>query len=562
MSGGIRRTTLVSTAFALVIGLAIGLNLGARPSGCAANSCRPTAVVPTSPALTSTLYHSKPTTPHATVAPPKKRPLDSPVVDTGAAKEDTCEAKTRKLYMDYAAYAAEGEKLRQTHGPLKIAAFSRLWVPPLHGTGGMQYHALHLYSQLAAQGHTVHVFVTGGPHMSRILHYAVDPKTLQLKTCDEATAQLTIRQIPSDANGEYSVSWFANALRAFTELNSTVGGFHVAHSESWAGVPNVYQMGLPMAVTWHGSMLDWFRNEINLIVHNFRMKGHMTSDHTAVRMKDLGSSVSYEAFMLLAVPHHIVISDSAADDLTELNLVDPSSVHLIYNGVNPSNFRPNPSARTSFLSELGITDSPFVVGCGGRLEKIKGHAQLSRAMDRVLSQHRDVVLLVAGHGGESEKYERLKSKGLRVHLLGMMKQERLAAFYQSLDAFVDPFYQHHGLNTVMIEAVLSGVPLIATRLASAKTTVPCDDFGRTFALGDANDLADQIEYLKAHPEERARISKNVRERAINLFTSTTMALRYERLLYDISMNPKPLVPMTGEVVCKRTYPAMCFRRPQ
>jgi glycosyltransferase involved in cell wall biosynthesis len=467
------------------------------------------------------------------------------------------------MFMDYDSYSRRGSQLRAKHGPLRIIAYSRLWVPPLHGTGGMQYHALHLYSQLAAEGHTVHVLVTGGPSGHRTLSFDVDSKLELTDAKIPSKARLTVHQVPSEKNGEYSEQWFEGLLAKTKVLNDTVGGFHVAHSESWAGVPNAYQVGLPMAVTWHGSMLDWFRNEMNLIVHNFRLKGKMPGDHIANRMKSLGGSVAYEAYMLLTVPHHIVISDSAADDLKQLNLVEEDRVHLIYNGVNPSNFKPNPAARQPFLAKHGVknADGAFIVGCGGRLTDIKGHLQLSKAMAKVLAKHADVVLLVAGSGSEAGKYEALKRQGLRVEMLGMLRQQELATFYQSIDCFVDPFYQHHGLNTVMIEATLSGVPLLATNLASAKTTVPCNAFGRTFGLGMVDELAAQVEYLHEHPEERKAIGRNVRERSERLFTSQGMAGRYEAVLYDAYLKPMPMVPITGKVVCRHTYPAMCYREP-
>jgi glycosyltransferase involved in cell wall biosynthesis len=309
-------------------------------------------------------------------------------------------------------------------------------------------------------------------------------------------------------------------------------------------------------------MLDWFRNEMNLIVHNYRMKGTMTKGQQAQRMKDLGVSVAYETYALLTVPHHIVISDSAYDDLVAINLVEPDRVHMIYNGVNEGNFRPNPTARKEFLSKHSVPANAFVVGCGGRLEGIKGHHQMSKAMDVILRRHKNVVLLVAGTGGEASRYEALKAQGLAVHLLGMMTQTDLAAFYQSLDVFVDPFYQHHGLNTVMIEATLCGVPLVATRLASAATTVPNNAFGRSFGLGLIPELVHAIESLMLNPAERSRIGRNVRERAIRLFTSTVMANSYETLLYHMYLHPVPLHKVTGPVVCKRAYPAMCYREPE
>lgn len=507
---------------------------------------------------------------------------------TGESAE-ACEARVKAHYTAYFDFSQQGAALRGKHGPLRIAAFSRLWPPPIHGTGGMQYHAMHLYSQFAALGHLVHVFVTGGPGQRRTFYFDVNADTLALNLVERVDnseghgkngaaavsdaarqARLVVHQVPSDKNAEYSEAWYEACLTEFVRINATLrpqgasnwGGFHVAHSESWGGVPNVYQIGLQMAVTWHGSMLDWFRNEVNLIVHNFRMKRKMTGEKTAHRMSGLGSSVAYEAYSLHTVPHHVVISDSAAADLEEINLVDRDRIHLIYNGVNANNFRPGDEAeRVEYLKSVGADPSHFVVGCGGRLEGIKGHHQLSKAMELLLRKHGNITLLVAGSGGEGQRYEQLLTQGLRVVMLGMLKQEKLAAFYRSIDVFVDPFYQHHGLNTVMIEAVLSGVPIVATRLASASTTAPCSQYGRTFALGKVDELAAEIEFLFLRPLLRKAIGRSVRERATRLFTSAVMAGSYESLLYNMWLKPVPLERTTGKVVCKHTYPAMCFREP-
>ena len=502
-----------------------------------------------------------------------QRSLDSDLRVEKTGNSSVCAIEQTQRYVEYFRFSQEGKHLQEEHGQLRIAAFSRLWVPPLHGTGGMQYHALHLYSQLASRGHEVHVFVTGPPDVSRqkTLRFRVNSKTLELEELPAGSvkAMLTVHQVASDKNGEYSVGWYENCLTKFGEVNRTVGGFHVSHSESWAAVPNLFQLGLQMVVTWHGSMLDWFRNEVNLIVHNFRMKSKMTGAHTAKRMNDLGSSVAYEAYMLLAVPHHVVISDSAADNLADINLIDEAKIHLIYNGVNPSSFQPATNkndARRVFIQEhahgLEMSPDTFLVGCGGRLESIKGHHQLSEAMKLVLKTHPNIVLLVSGDGGERYRYDHLKQTyPSQVFLLGMLKQNVLAKFYQVLDVFVDPFYQHHGLNTVMLEAVLTGIPIIVTKLASSQTTAPCTEFGRTFRLGDTKELANQILHYHQNPQERIEVGKSVRERALHLFSSSIMAGSYETLFYKVYLNPMPLPKLTGKVVCRHTYPAMCYREP-
>eukprot|EP01060_Flectonema_neradi_P030597 TRINITY_DN4486_c1_g1_i1.p1 TRINITY_DN4486_c1_g1~~TRINITY_DN4486_c1_g1_i1.p1 ORF type:complete len:609 (+),score=108.07 TRINITY_DN4486_c1_g1_i1:245-1828(+) len=467
----------------------------------------------------------------------------------------------KKRFTAYHELAEAGERLRKEHGPLHIAGFTRLWPPPIHGKGGMQYHAQHLYSRLASLGHVVHVFTTGHPGAGTTHYFSVDHSTLKVEKSSKEEANLWVHQCPSKKNGAYSVMWYKTALDKFREVDSKIK-FDVAHSESWAAVANAAQLGVPLVVTWHGSMLDWFRNEMNQIIQNYRLKGHMTSKTNADRMKSLGESVAYETFALQTVPHHIVISDSAASDLITADLIPSERVHLVYNGVNEVNFKPDKSIRSSFLSKHGVNPKHFVLGCGGRLTSEKGHGQLAKAAQLLLQDHNDITLVVAGTGSESSKYEKLKKKGLSVVLVGMLSQGDLADFYNAIDVFIDPYWQHHGLNTVMIEAALSNTPLIVTRLPSSRTTVPNPAFGQTFGLGMKQDLVRAVLYLKNNPKVRSAIGANGRERALKLFTSTVMAQKYEQVLYDAKLNPSDLPALDGEVACKETYPAMCYRMPK
>ncbi|KEG11157.1 putative glycosyl transferase-like [Trypanosoma grayi] len=475
---------------------------------------------------------------------------------------DSCVQSTVEMYTRYAADAAEAKKTRDERGPLRIAAFSRLWIPPLHATGGMQFHAYHIYSQLAARGHYVHVFVTGPPSgQLQKLGYCTDPDTNKTSLCGLDKARLVVEQVASKHNSAYSVKWLEECLSVFQRYHEAQP-FHLVHSESWAAVPNMYQLGLPFAVTWHGSMLDWLRSELNYIAHNYRMMRKMPGPNVMERMKSLSSVVTLEEYMLLTVPQHIVISDEAEKNLREIQHIVPDQIALIYNGVDRHMFRPREGqeVRNAFLDEYRVPRNHFIVGCGGRLEAIKGHLQLSKAMRLIMGTHHDVTLMVAGRGSQGQLYGSMRREGMPVIQLGMLSQENLARFYQTVDVFVDPFYQHHGLNTVMIEAALSGVPLVVTDLGSARSVVPCAEYGRRFTLGDVEGLAREILHYKFHPEEGEAAARRSRERAMQLFGSDTMASRYERVFYRLVRSPPPLEKVTGSLECTSAYPAMCYRK--
>ncbi|RNF23792.1 putative glycosyl transferase-like [Trypanosoma conorhini] len=482
---------------------------------------------------------------------------------SGAGDDDACVLRAVERYTRYAADATAAARMRKERGPLRIAAFSRLWIPPIHRTGGMQLHAFHIYSQLASRGHYVHVFVTGPPaNSSSKTMYCIDRKTHGAVRCRDPEAPLVVEQVPSTANKAYSVAWLNNSLALFNTLHAEKP-FNVVHSESWAAVPNIHQLRLPFVVTWHGSMLDWFRNELNYVAHNYRLRRKAPGAGVWGRMQRLAKAVALEEYMLLTVPQHIVISDAAERDLVEVQHVAREQVALIYNGVNTHIFYPRKEreVRNAFLRAHRVPPENYVVGCGGRLVEIKGHLQLSHAMRLIMQQYKNVTLLVSGDGPMSGVYEAMRVEGLSVVQLGMLPQEQLGTFYQAIDVFVDPFYQHHGLNTVMLEAALSGVPLVVTALGGALSVVPCTAYGRLFTIGDVTGLAREILYYMLHPEEAQATGRRARERAMKLFDSDVMAMHYERVLYRLVETPPSSANITGKLVCTQVYPAFCYREP-
>ncbi|MBY0527321.1 MAG: glycosyltransferase family 4 protein [Gemmataceae bacterium] len=78
----------------------------------------------------------------------------------------------------------------------------------------------------------------------------------------------------------------------------------------------------------------------------------------------------------------------------------------------------------------------------------------------------------------------------RLHILGQVGTERLYDAYRSADVFVMPSL-HEGFCVPVLEAMASGLPVIAARAAALPETI--GDAGLTFAPEDATDLARQVD---------------------------------------------------------------------
>ena len=88
----------------------------------------------------------------------------------------------------------------------------------------------------------------------------------------------------------------------------------------------------------------------------------------------------------------------------------------------------------------------------------------------------------------------------RVHWFGQVSEEDLPRVYRSADVFVMPSL-HEGFCVPVVEAMASGIPVVAARRAALPETL--GDAGLTFAPDDADDLAMVLRRVLAPPPGRA-----------------------------------------------------------
>jgi glycosyltransferase involved in cell wall biosynthesis len=122
-----------------------------------------------------------------------------------------------------------------------------------------------------------------------------------------------------------------------------------------------------------------------------------------------------------------------------------------------------------------------------------------------------------------------------VIVLGPLDQEKLAGFYNAIDVFVNPTLRAQGLDHTLLEAMVSGKPVLATRLASITGSVVVGPhLGYTFSPNVESLTEAILRVVSDGTEELQRKGKEARERSLRLFTATKMADSYERFFLCIS----------------------------
>jgi glycosyltransferase involved in cell wall biosynthesis len=165
---------------------------------------------------------------------------------------------------------------------------------------------------------------------------------------------------------------------------------------------------------------------------------------------------------------------------------DEVNIQVIYNGIDPTRFRPVAEKRQS-----GI-DTIFV----GRLIERKGVNYLLKAFKEVSDEYEDCRLIIVGDGPERRKLENFCKESQiesKVRFLGAVRREDIPEIYQNASIFVLPSLQE-SLSNALQEALASGLPVITTDTGAAELM---DNNGFVVEKGNHAQIKKAIiEYIK------------------------------------------------------------------
>jgi phosphatidyl-myo-inositol dimannoside synthase len=208
-------------------------------------------------------------------------------------------------------------------------------------------------------------------------------------------------------------------------------------------------------------------------------------------------------------------------------------------GVDVDRFHPRTVAeRAATRSKYGIpTDGLMVLG-QSRLVPRKGFDVLLRAAATLAGKQPALQVVIGGSGRDRARLEKVaKEAGAPAIFLGRVPEEDLAAMHGAADVFAMLCrnrwggLEQEGFGIVFLEAAASGVPQLAGRSGGAAEAVVHNETGLIVDDPDSvTDVADALDRLLADGHLRATLGKAARQRAEELFTYDTLALRLAEAL--------------------------------
>jgi colanic acid/amylovoran biosynthesis glycosyltransferase len=180
-------------------------------------------------------------------------------------------------------------------------------------------------------------------------------------------------------------------------------------------------------------------------------------------------------------------------------------IHRVYNGLNLQPFR-EAQPGTGSLEIIAI----------GRLIPKKGFEGLVRSCNILVSKGLQLHCRIVGAGPEHVPLRQLIDQlalGKFVELTGPKAQPEIVELLAQSNLFVFPAVEdgtgdRDNLPTVIVEAMASGLPVVATGIGGIREIVTHQANGLIVPEGDADALADAIAFLAEHAQLRKTYGQN------------------------------------------------------
>ena len=229
---------------------------------------------------------------------------------------------------------------------------------------------------------------------------------------------------------------------------------------------------------------------------------------------------------------------ACSDDLrrraVELGARDACTEVLPY-GVDVDRFRPNSDTRTRSLRAQGLGDTDQLVVAAGRLVRKKGFEFLIDAVATLQPAWPRLSLLLAG-GGDLEQELRQRAArlgvGQRVVFLGAVAQSAVAELLAAADVVAVPSVRDDagnvdGLPNVLLEALASGTPVVATAAGGMGTVAIDGETARVVPERSPEPLAAAIDQLLRRPEYGAQLGRRARSEMRRTHSWARVAEQFE-----------------------------------
>jgi glycosyltransferase involved in cell wall biosynthesis len=226
----------------------------------------------------------------------------------------------------------------------------------------------------------------------------------------------------------------------------------------------------------------------------------------------------------------VVLNESDAAIARESLGISSNRLVIIPNGVDVNTYAPADSdTRNRFRREIFSVESPdhVIIAMVGRLWQQKNPHCFVRAAIQVLSTHSTARFFMIGDGEfRSDLESIIEAENLTEHIRIMGWRRDVPDLLKALDVMVLPS-RWEGLPLAIIEAMSSGVPVVASDIPGNRHLINDGTDGQLFPLDDSSALATGLVELIDNPIKRASFSAQARSKVVAQFA---LSIRMDKIM--------------------------------
>jgi glycosyltransferase involved in cell wall biosynthesis len=242
-------------------------------------------------------------------------------------------------------------------------------------------------------------------------------------------------------------------------------------------------------------------------------------------------------------PCTVAVSQAVAHRFIRLNAVRAQKCVVIVNGIDSTEFVPDPARRTLMRANFGANDD-FVWLAIGRISAAKDYPNLMQAFERVCEQQPQAQLWIAGDAASvnpiagKKRYQLMgfpmsQAAHRRRRLFGLRRD--IPALLDAADAFVSAS-AWEGMPLAVGEAMAMEKPIVATDVGGVPELVGNSD--AVVPAQDSTALAEaMIATMQQSAEERTRTGRAARERVKQHFSIEASADAWEAMYRELLLPP-------------------------
>ncbi|MGP8215033.1 MAG: glycosyltransferase family 4 protein [Bacteroidia bacterium] len=227
-------------------------------------------------------------------------------------------------------------------------------------------------------------------------------------------------------------------------------------------------------------------------------------------------------------------------EVIEKTRINPNKIKVIPLGLEVEKLVNKTHTREECRKILNINPSAPLMGILGRIDPKKGQLFVIKALEKIHESNMAIELLIMGeptindensksYFAEIKKYIETHNLADKVHIRKYNKDVTL--FYNAIDYFVLAS-QGETYGMVTIEAMLAGVPILATNSSGTPEILNYGELGLLYEPGNETDFCSKIMKLIENQYEAGQRAEKAKTVAIDKFSHIKECEQIEQLILN------------------------------